>query len=661
MAICYINVQSISRSAKRSVTAAAAYRAGCRIVDERTGAVNDYSRKDGVVHSEVSLPEQAPSRWLDRSTLWNEVEQIERRADAALAREAVVAVPHEIPADHRIAWGRALVHEMCTSRGMVADWSIHDPGGDGHNVHIHILCPRRSCDANGFRPKSVNVYTLRNAAGDERDATAAEFKELKADGWEKIYKYKLDGKTAELTRAQAEEKGLDPTKDRLGRNPVQHARYLNDWGNAELVQAWREQYAGAVNRELERLGLDQRIDHRSYAEQGINKEGMVHEGPAVRAMEQRAKEQAEREGRPYEPVTDIRRENIEITERNTRAEMRERIIARLESVQAAVQRIRDAAQQLIERWRDGRDPDQQPAEPTPEQAIKAWEQAVQAERRADASLTDANRRDPDQGDVRCGEHLCWRDMVKADLDQAKAELAKAETKLDKAQDRLHDLERHTIINRSKIPAAQAEVAKAQAEHDKAKAEVARLTASYQSAKLDYAKALVETKPAKDAWEAEVAKAKADIVQAKDRVADRLVEVNKALDRMPPEQALKALEDRWISEVRACTSDDLCISSDVIERQAERAAAEIADPAQRYAALNAAAERLDRAGSHLAASRVSDMAETAKSLIPADQRQQADRTASAMVDRLDQRWGAALDRSPEPVNIQPAPSLELRTR
>ena len=154
---------------------------------------------------------------------------------------------------------------------------------------------------------------------------------------------------------------------------------------------------------------------------------------------------------------------------------------------------------------------------------------------------------------------------------------------------------------------------------------------------------------------------ADLDQAKDRVADRLVEVNKAFDRMPPAEALKALEDRWISEVRACTSDDLCISSDVIERQAERAAAEIADPVQRYAVLNAAAERLDRAGSHLAASRVSDMAETAKSLIPADQRQQADRTASAMVDRLDQRWGAALDRTPEPINNQPAPSLDLRTR
>ena len=657
MPIYHCTTKTIGRAAGRSSVAAAAYRSGTRLVDERQERVHDYTHKAGVVQSGIELPDNAPERWLDRSTLWNEVERVERGARAQTAREIEGALPRELSRDEQVELVRDFA-SVLTAQGMVVDWSIHDPGGDGRNLHVHYLQPQRSCDETGFLAKSVTVYVCAKEGETELGRfSPAELAEH--PGWEKLYRY--NGK--EMTMAQAEAAGLDPKKDRDRRQPVQETRYLNNWNEKERVQEWRQAWQDCQNAALERHYEREQVpeedrtyvDCRSLKDQGVDRQATVHEGPAVRAMEQRAQEQAEREGRAYEPVTHVHQRNVEIQQDNgVLAEVRRQIAD-------TVQRIRDAAQQLIERWRDGRDPDQQPAEPTPDQAIKAWEQAVQAERRADARLTDANRRDPDQGDVRCGEHLCWRDMVKADLDQAKAELAKVDTRLDQAKDRLQDLERHRIVNRSKIPDARAEVAKAQAEHDKAKAEVARLTASYQSAKLDYAKALVETKPAHDKWQAEVAKAKADIVQAKELTADRLVEVNKALDRMPPEQALKALEDRWISEVRACTSDDLCISSDVIERQAERAAAEIADPVQRYAALNAAAERLDRAGSHLAASRVSDMAETAKSLIPADQRQQADRTASAMVDRLDQRWGAALDRTPEPINNQPAPSLDLRTR
>ena len=655
MASYHLSVQVITRQGGRSATAAAAYRAGSRIVDRTSGEVHDYTAKGGVVYSAVLLPEQAPERWLDREVLWNEVEETERAKNAQLCREIVLAVPHEIPPAGRVHWVLDRADEMCVSRGMVVDVAIHDPGGDGHNIHAHILSPLRSCDANGFLAKSVNVYTLRNLAGDELKATAAEFKALKNDGWEKVYKYKLGGETVELTRSQAEGKGLDPTKDRTSKAPVQETRYLNDWNEKERVQEWREQYEHAQNQALERLGSAERVSCRTLKEQGIDRLPTVHEGPAVRAMEQRAQAQAKREGRPYEPVTDTRKHNIEIEKTNS-------LIAQLkQQIAECARRIYERGQQLIARIEQVREQRQQPAEPTPNQAIKAWEQAVQAERRADARLTDANRRDPDQGDVRCGEHLCWRDMVKADLDQAKAELAKVDTRLDQAKDRLHDLERHTIINRSKIPAAHAEVAKAQAEHDKAKAEVARLTASYQSAKLDYAKALVETKPAKDAWEAEVAKAKADIVQAKDRVADRLVEVNKALDRMPPAEALKALEDRWISEVRSCTAPTLRVPSDVTERQAERAARSIADPVRRYAVLTTAAWRLNLAGSHLAAGRVSDLATAAYRQIPTDHRQQADRTASDMADRQGQRFDAAMARSPEPVVNQPAQSLDLRTR
>ena len=53
MAIYHLSVKAISRSAGRSATAAAAYRAATRIEDERTGLVHDYSRKAGVLHREI--------------------------------------------------------------------------------------------------------------------------------------------------------------------------------------------------------------------------------------------------------------------------------------------------------------------------------------------------------------------------------------------------------------------------------------------------------------------------------------------------------------------------------------------------------------------------------------------------------------------------------
>lgn len=654
MASYHLSVQVITRQGGRSATAAAAYRAGSRIVDRTSGEVHDYTAKGGVVYSAVLLPEQAPERWLDREVLWNEVEETERAKNAQLCREIVLAVPHEIPPAGRVHWVLDRADEMCVSRGMVVDVAIHDPGGDGHNVHAHILSPLRSCDANGFLAKSVNVYTLRNLTGDELKATAAEFKALKNDGWEKVYKYKLGGETVELTRSQAEGKGLDPTKDRTSKAPVQETRYLNDWNEKERVQEWREQYEHAQNQALERLGSAERVSCRTLKEQGIDRLPTVHEGPAVRAMEQRAQAQAEREGRPYEPVTDTRKHNIEIEKTNS-------LIAQLkQQIAECARRIYERGQQLIARIEQVREQRQQPAEPTPNQAIKAWEQAVQAERHALARYDAAAKREDDLGDDRCYVERVFRDDAKQERDQARAELAKAETRLDQAKDRLQDLERHPLINHGKIPDAKAEVAKAQADVASLKTEVARAQDKYQTNEADYEQAKAETQPAHDAWKAEVAKAERDLDQAKEQVTDRLVEVNRALDRMPPEQALKALEDRWISEVRSFADPTLRVPSDVTERQAERAARSIADPVQRYAVLNAAAEHLSRAGSSLAASRVSDMATAAYRQIPEPQRQQADRTASDMSDHQVQRWDAAVYRTPEPVN-QPEHSLDLRVR
>ena len=317
MASYHFSVQVVSRGGGRSSVACAAYRAAQKLTCERDGLVHDYTRKQGVLHSEMALPEHAPERWLDRSTLWNEVEATERRADAQLARETVFAVPHELSREQQVEFCREAVRELYVSRGMVCDWAMHDADGDGHNVHCHVLSSLRSCDESGFLAKSVNVYTVRNADGEERKAATAEFRELREHGWEKVYKYRLGNEYRELTASQAD--GWDGCK-RVSKNAVQEARYLNDWNNPGNVERWRAEFCDLQNAALERAGSAARVDHRSYEARGIDREPTVHEGPAVRAMESRERERCAAEGREYAPVTDRARENEQIMERNSLVE-----------------------------------------------------------------------------------------------------------------------------------------------------------------------------------------------------------------------------------------------------------------------------------------------------------------------------------------------------
>lgn len=150
MAIYYLNVQIIGRSAGRSATAAAAYRAGERIVDERTGRVFDYTERQGEIETEIHAPAGAPEWVQDRSRLWNEVERAERRGDAQVAREMVVAFPKELSPDQQRELIRSYVQEQFVSLGMVADVAIHRNQG---NPHAHIMLTMREIGPEGFSAK----------------------------------------------------------------------------------------------------------------------------------------------------------------------------------------------------------------------------------------------------------------------------------------------------------------------------------------------------------------------------------------------------------------------------------------------------------------------------------------------------------------------------
>jgi len=123
MAIYHFSAKMISRSSGRSSVAAAAYRAGLRLEDNRQGLEHDYSNRAGVHHTEIIAPEGTPDSLTDRATLWNSVEMVERRKDAQLAREVTVALPHELSDTQRASLVRSFVQEAFVDRGMIADVS----------------------------------------------------------------------------------------------------------------------------------------------------------------------------------------------------------------------------------------------------------------------------------------------------------------------------------------------------------------------------------------------------------------------------------------------------------------------------------------------------------------------------------------------------------
>ena len=156
MADFHVSVKTISRSAGRSATAAAAYRSAVLIVDQRTGEVHNYERKRGVRHAEIFLPTDAPPWMTDRANLWNAIEQRETRKNSTVAREFEIALPLELNARQRIELARAIALEITARHKCAVDISVHEPNpdSDGRNHHVHILCSTRRVTPDGFGEKT---------------------------------------------------------------------------------------------------------------------------------------------------------------------------------------------------------------------------------------------------------------------------------------------------------------------------------------------------------------------------------------------------------------------------------------------------------------------------------------------------------------------------
>lgn len=219
MAIYHFSVKTISRGAGRSAVACSAYRSGEKLIDERQGKEQDYTRKTGVEFTKIYAPENTNPELLDRNHLWNTVEKVERRKDANLAREFEIAFPHELNAEQRQALLNELCEELVKRHSVIVDAAIHAPhtqsGSDERNYHAHIM----------FTGRQIDLETGDFAQKRNRD--------------------------------------------------------FNKENSSQTVNQWRATFANMTNEHLARAGYASKIDHRSYADQDNGLQATLHEGSKV--------------------------------------------------------------------------------------------------------------------------------------------------------------------------------------------------------------------------------------------------------------------------------------------------------------------------------------------------------------------------------------------
>jgi ATP-dependent exoDNAse (exonuclease V) alpha subunit len=275
MAIFRMQISSVARSAGRRATAAAAYRAGERIRDERSGELHNYSRRRDVLHTEIFLPSQfdgVPIAWArNREKLWNTAEHAEKRHNSRIAREYQVSLPSELDAGQRLALARSFSREIAERYKVAVDLSLHEPRADGdpRNFHAHLLTTTREVTPAGLGAKT----------------------------------------------------GLDMT-------PLERRRRELPDHRQEFVNI-RARWASLTNQALGDANVAVRVDHRSLAAQGIDREPL----PAIPLMHLKM----EQRGVPSGVAERLR------SEYRARVQLREQRAARTEREPSAVQRRTERA------------------------------------------------------------------------------------------------------------------------------------------------------------------------------------------------------------------------------------------------------------------------------------------------------------------------------
>ena len=242
MAIFHLSIKITSRGKGKSAVAAAAYRAGEVIINDYDGITHNYTRKSGIVHTEIILPEHAPKEYYNRSILWNSVEKIEKSINSQLAREIELALPTELTKEQNISLVRNYVRRNFVEKGMCADICMHDTG-EG-NPHAHIMLTMRPINPDGtWGTRHKKEYILDN-----------------------------NGR---------------PIYDRIKKTYKCRRVSSTDWDNRNRAEEWRKSWADFQNEYLKRYNFDIKTDHRSYERQGIEKFPTIHLGSRAFQMEKR--------------------------------------------------------------------------------------------------------------------------------------------------------------------------------------------------------------------------------------------------------------------------------------------------------------------------------------------------------------------------------------
>ncbi|KRA65256.1 Ti-type conjugative transfer relaxase TraA [Rhizobium sp. Root651] len=282
MAVPHFSVSIVARGSGRSAILSAAYRHCAKMEFEREARTIDYTRKQGLLHEEFVIPDDAPE-WVrsmiaDRSVagaseaFWNKVEAFEKRSDAQLAKDVTIALPLELTAEQNISLMRDFVERHIAAKGLVADWVYHDAPG---NPHVHLMTTLRRLTEDGFGSKKVAVL-------------GPDGKPIRSDAGKIVYQL---------------------------------------WaGSTEDFNAFRDGWFACQNKHLALAGLDIRIDGRSFEKQGIDLEPTIHLGVGAKAIERKA-EQSDHKSETSTPKL----ERIELQEER-RSENARRIQRRPEIV-----------------------------------------------------------------------------------------------------------------------------------------------------------------------------------------------------------------------------------------------------------------------------------------------------------------------------------------
>ena len=312
MAIFYFHCGRISRKSGKSAVSAAAYNAGAKLHDDERGRDYSYTSKDEVVYSTLRLPANAPEQFQDRERLWNAVQEQESKANSCMARNFKIALPNELN-----RWQcKELVDdfaERLAQEGMCVDASIHwvdkDDEHECDNHHVHVMTTTRSFKENGeWDKKESSQYKL------DEDGNKIPV---------------IDTRTGEQKYRERPGKGRELMWER-------EKIKTNDWDSKEACTRWKAAWAELSNRELERAGHDERIDHRSYEEQGLDILPQVHEGYAARAIEKNG------------GVADVCEYNREVREANDQIRAINSEIAEASKELEAVQKETSRLRQMID-------------------------------------------------------------------------------------------------------------------------------------------------------------------------------------------------------------------------------------------------------------------------------------------------------------------------